>query len=80
MAEQQRFLTIKVKIWDVDTGKCIRSIEGHEGEVTAGALSRDGKWLLSSGRDGTLIVWAMDWELEGEPSDNVDESIRRHES
>jgi WD40 repeat protein len=35
-------------------------LEGHEGPVTAVALSPDGRLLAGAGRDGTIIVWARE--------------------
>jgi WD40 repeat protein len=54
-----------VKVWETDTGKLVRSLEGHakvtpQGHVTAlytVAVSPDGKYLASGDRIGTVIVW-----------------------
>ncbi len=44
-----------VRVWDVDTGKTLRTIRGeaasaHSGQVYAIALSPEGKWLAAGGR------------------------------
>jgi WD40 repeat protein len=57
-----------VKLWETDSGKLIRTFAGHatktpQGHVTAlyaVAVSRDGKYLASGDRHGTVIVWETD--------------------
>lgn len=36
---------------------CLQVFVGHEGGVTAGAFTPDGKWAVSAGQDGTCRVW-----------------------
>jgi WD40 repeat protein len=45
------------KLWDVVTGKEIRTFFGHTGPVTSVALSSDGKFLLTGSKDSTAILW-----------------------
>jgi platelet-activating factor acetylhydrolase IB subunit alpha len=40
-----------LKIWEVNTGYCIRTIEGHSDWIRDVQPSFDGKWLLSAGSD-----------------------------
>jgi WD40 repeat protein len=57
-----------VKLWETDSGKPVRTFEGHatrtpQGHVTAlyvVAVSPDGKHLASGDRHGTVIVWETD--------------------
>ena len=44
-------------LWDVATGKQIRSFEGHTSSVQSVAFSRDGKTILSGSFDGTMKLW-----------------------
>lgn len=46
-----------VEIWDIDTGKIWRELEGHESWIESVAYSPDGKWLVSSERLGRVILW-----------------------
>ncbi len=46
-----------IGLWDVRTGQKLRSFDGHAQQVQALDVSRDGRCLVSSSRDGTLRVW-----------------------
>ena len=41
-----------VKVWDLETGTLVRTLTGHEGEVTSVAL--DGQRIVSGSDDKTL--------------------------
>lgn len=49
-----------VKIWDVATGKIIRSMRGHAKGVTTVFFSPDGKFVMSGSKDKTVKVWNVD--------------------
>ncbi|MDD5169490.1 MAG: caspase family protein, partial [Syntrophales bacterium] len=44
-------------IWDVKSGKQIRSLPGHSAYVTTATFTPDGKYLISGSGDRTLKIW-----------------------
>lgn len=46
-----------LKLWDMASGKLLRSFEGHTGRVEAAAFSPDGKRIVTGGGDKTLKLW-----------------------
>ena len=48
-----------INVWDVATGKRIKTFPGHVGHVTYLKFSPDGQTLFSSGVDGTTLLWDL---------------------
>ncbi|SLM39274.1 wd domain-containing protein [Lasallia pustulata] len=46
-----------LRIWDVTTGYCVKTLRGHADWVRAVAPSFDGRWLLSAGNDMVARLW-----------------------
>ena len=46
-----------LKLWDAETGACLRTFAGHTGSVNACAYSADGRRLVSGSDDNTVKVW-----------------------
>ena len=45
-----------IKIWDVNTLKCIMTLKGHDGRIHDIKFSPDANWLASSSEDQKVIV------------------------
>jgi WD40 repeat protein len=53
------------KLWDAVTGKEILTLKKHSQEVTCVNVSVSGRYVLTSSRDGTAVVWLTeDWTKE----------------
>jgi len=46
-----------LKLWEVSTGREIRTFKGHFGNVTCVTFSPDGRSVVSGHNDGTLAFW-----------------------
>lgn len=49
-----------IRIWDIATGACIRTLTGHTREVRAVALTSDGGRIVSAAEDSTVGIWDAD--------------------
>jgi small GTP-binding protein len=49
-----------VRLWDVETGRSLRVLEGHTDRVIRLAWSPDGSRALSGGEDGTMRLWDVE--------------------
>ncbi len=45
------------KLWEMNTGREVRSFLGHEATVTSIEFTQDGKYLISGGNDKTIRIW-----------------------
>jgi WD40 repeat protein len=49
-----------VKLWDIRTGDCLATMEGHEYPILSLAFSPDGNKLVSGSGDTTLMTWDVE--------------------
>jgi len=49
-----------LKVWDLDSGLALRTLEGHSASVNGVAVTPDGKRAVSASEDKTLKVWDLD--------------------
>jgi WD40 repeat protein len=49
-----------VRVWNLDTGACLRTLHGHTGEVNSVALHADGRRAVTGSWDHTVRVWDLD--------------------
>lgn len=46
-----------VRLWNIDTGRCIREFAGHTKGLACSQLSDDGRLIASAGNDQVIRVW-----------------------
>ena len=46
-----------IKIWDANTGECLKTLEGHLDYVYSVAYSPDGTKIVSGSSDHTIKIW-----------------------
>ena len=46
-----------VKVWDVKSGTCTKTLPAHSDPVSAVAFNRDGTLIASSSYDGLVRIW-----------------------
>ncbi len=49
-----------IKLWDARDGRVLGIAEGHAADITALAISPDGKEMASSSEDGAMKVWNIE--------------------
>ncbi|KAI8926926.1 Utp21 specific WD40 associated putative domain-containing protein [Entophlyctis helioformis] len=48
-----------IRVVDIETKKVVREFWGHHNRITDMAVSRDGRWIVSSSLDGTIRTWDL---------------------
>jgi WD40 repeat protein len=46
-----------VKVWDLETGRLIHSLEGHTNSITSIAIAIDDSYIVTGSRDATAKLW-----------------------
>ena len=49
-----------VRVWDLESGECLKVLEGHAGSVDCVALTPDGRKGISGSDDKTVRVWDLE--------------------
>jgi WD40 repeat protein len=64
------------KLWELSTGREVRSFLGHDYSVTSVDVSSDGKYLLTGSNDETVRLWEMETGKEIFSINPVHEQIK----
>ena len=46
-------------MWNVRRAAAVETLEGHAGQITGLAISRDGRTLYTSSLDGGIVIWDL---------------------
>jgi WD40 repeat protein len=49
-----------VKLWDLQTGQCLQTLQGHSRPVVSISFHPQGKLLVSGGFDSSLKLWDLE--------------------
>lgn len=49
-----------VKVWDVETGRCLTTLKGHTDKVWGVAITADGRRAVSGSVDKTVRIWDVE--------------------
>ena len=52
-------IKVAIKVWDVDSGNCIKTLDGHEYAINCLEVTHDGKFLISASMDKTIKIWNL---------------------
>lgn len=47
------------QVWDLRSGKCLQTLEGHGGKITGVAVTSDGRRALTGSWDRTAKLWDL---------------------
>jgi WD40 repeat protein len=50
----------KLRVWDLETGACLRTLNGHTEIVRSVSVTHDGRRAVSGSEDNTLRVWDLE--------------------
>ncbi len=50
----------RLRVWELATGRLVRTLSGHQGQVRAVAITPDGRYAVSGSADRTLRVWELE--------------------
>jgi WD40 repeat protein len=62
-----------IRVWDLETGQCLRTLKTHTRPVTAVVVTSDGSRIVSGDLGGALVVWDLNTGMQvGRMLDHTD--------
>ncbi|WP_405867856.1 protein kinase domain-containing protein [Streptomyces sp. NBC_00005] len=58
-----------VRVWEVSSGRCLRTLDGHRTAVSHTLLSRNGALLATGDLGSGLAAWELAWDFDFPPAD-----------
>jgi len=49
-----------IRVWDLEKGTCVRTLEGHRYRIASVTITADGKRVIAASWDQTLRVWDVE--------------------
>ena len=50
----------RVRLWDLETGQCLATLNGHSDIVHSVQITPDGRFAVSGSKDKTVKVWDLE--------------------
>jgi WD40 repeat protein len=54
-----RKVKVAIKVWDLNSGKCLKTMYGHDYAINCLETTHDGRFLISASMDRTIKVWNL---------------------
>lgn len=51
---------LALRVWDLETGECLKTLDGHTDDVISVSITSDGRRAVSGSEDNTICVWDLD--------------------
>lgn len=68
----------EMRLWDVATGQCVQIFKGMAKDLSDVRLSSDLCWAFAGYKDGTILMWELDWDIQLHEPIDWDEGARHH--
>jgi WD40 repeat protein len=58
--KRHAFYPKTLKVWDLESGTCLKTLQGHTSKITSVRLTPDSRTAVTASLDATLKVWDLD--------------------
>ena len=49
-----------LRVWNLESGECLKTLKGHTDEVWSVSITPDGRWAVSGSKDTTVRFWDLE--------------------